>query len=80
MRRARNKRLRNAMYHWARVSSQHDPPSKARHAAPARGHGHPRALRSLAGRLLAQLVAMLKHGSLYEPDRARRVPAGAATG
>ncbi len=80
MRRACNKRLRNAMYHWARVSSQHDTHSKARYAAlRARGHSHARALRSLADRLLAQLIAMLKHGSLYEPERARRGPAGATT-
>ncbi len=78
MRRACNRRLRNAMYHWAGVSAMYDPHSKVRYAAlRARGHGHARALRSLADRLLAQLMAMLKHGSLYQPDRARRAHAGA---
>ena len=78
MRRACNTRLRNAVYHWARVSAQRDPHSKARYSALRRkGHSHARALRSLADRLLAQLMAMLRHGSPYEPNRARRAPAGA---
>jgi len=81
MRRACSRRLRSAMYHWARVSTQHDPHSKARYAAlRARGHSHGRALRSLADRLLAQLMAMLKHGCVYEADRTRRVSAGVTDG
>ena len=80
MRRACNGRLRNAMYHWARVSAIYDPHSKARYAAlRTKGHSHARALRSLGDRLLAQLMAMLKKGSLYEPDRARRAHAGAVS-
>jgi transposase len=70
MRRACNPRLRNAAYHWARVSMQrdalsHDHYARLRHA----GHSHGRALRGLADRLLAVLVAMLKSGTLYAPGR-----------
>lgn len=75
MRRACNRRLRNAMYHWARVSAFCDPHSKARYTAlRGKGHSHARALRSLADRLLAQLLAMLNDGTLYDPNRTRRVP------
>jgi len=76
MRRACDTRLRNAVYHWARVSTQLDPHSKAQYAAlRKRGHTHGRALRSVADRLLRMLVAMLKNATLFDPDRARRVPA-----
>ena len=78
MRRACNRRLRNAVYHWARVAAQHDPRAREIYKAlRARGHTHGRALRQLADRLLAILVAMLLSGTLYDPNRARRVPAGA---
>lgn len=80
MRRACNTRLRNVLYHWARVSVQRDRHSKARYTSLRRkGHSHARDLRSLADRLLAQLMAMLRNGSPYQPDRARRVPAGAVS-
>ncbi len=73
MRRACNARLRNAFYHWARVSVQRDPRSRLRyHALRQRGHSHGRALRSVADRLLSMLIAMLENGTLYEPDRQRR--------
>ena len=78
MRRACDKRLRNAVYHWARVSTQLDPHSKAQYAALRKqGHTHGRALRSVADRLLRILVAMLKNATLFDPNRPRRVPAGA---
>ncbi len=77
MRHGCNGRLRNALYHWARVSSQVDPSSRDLYASSrARGHTHGRALRGLADRLLRILVAMLKAGTLYDPSRARRVPTG----
>ena len=45
-------RLRDAVYHWARVAIQHDPVSKAKYAAlRGRGHGHARALGPVADRL-----------------------------
>jgi transposase len=78
MRRSCDPRLRNALYHWARVSTQLDPNSKAQYASlRKRGHTHGRALRGVADRLLRLLVAMLKNATLFDPNRARRVPAGA---
>jgi len=35
------------------------------------GHGHSRALRGIGDRLLRVLVAMLKAGTPYDPDRRR---------
>jgi len=71
MRRGCNGRLRNALYHWARVASQSDAPSRRYYdRLRARGHKHARALRSLADRLLRVLFAMLKAGALYDADRA----------
>ncbi len=68
-RQACNNRLANAMYHWARVSIQHDPKSKAKYAAlRSRGHSHGRALRSVADRLLNVACAMLKNGTLFNPS------------
>jgi len=68
MRRACNPRLRQAAYHWSRVSLQHDPPSRAYYdRLRQRGHRHGRALRSVADRLFRILIAMLKAGTLYEP-------------
>src|SRR5215468_3937661 len=49
MRYAAHVRLRRAVYHWARIATQHDPKSKARYAAlRQRGHSHGRALRGVA--------------------------------
>ena len=71
-----NNRLRNAFYHWARTSSQHDAAARAYYAAlRARGHSHGRALRSVADRWLRILTAMLLTRTLYEPDRQRRAAA-----
>ncbi len=70
MRYACHRRLRQAVYHWARVSVQCDAHSRAHYAAlRARGHTHPRALRGVADRLLAVLIAMLKTDSLYDATR-----------
>lgn len=61
MRQACSQRLRTAVYHWARVATQHDPRSRARYATlRARGCSHGRALRGVADRLLAVACAMLK--------------------
>ncbi len=80
MRHGCNARLRNALYHWARVSIQHDTHSRTTYAAlRKRGHRHGRALRSVADRWLRVLVAMLKNATLYDPNRPRRVPTGAAS-
>ena len=65
--------LQQAVYHWARVSAQCDPHSRAHYTAlRERGHSHPRALRGIADRLLAILVALLKTGTLYDAARLRR--------
>lgn len=73
-----NTRLRNAFYHWARTSIQHDDAARVYYAAlRARGHTHGRALRSVADRWLRILTAMLMDRTPYDPDRQRRVPAAA---
>lgn len=70
MRYACNGRLRNACYHFARVSTQVDAGARQYYAAlRARGHSHGRALRSVADRWLRILIAMLKTGTLYDPSR-----------
>jgi hypothetical protein len=59
---ARNKRLENALYHWARVATQHDPLSRGRYAALSRrGHSHSRALRTVADHLLSLAWTLLDH-------------------
>jgi len=77
MRRGCNPRLRNAVHYWAQVSAGHDAVSAALYARlRARGCSHGRALRGVADRLLAVLVAMLRHQTLYDPER-RRISAAA---
>lgn len=72
MRYACHQRLREAIYHWARVSVQRDEHSQWHYRAlRARGHNHARALRGVADRLLDVLIAMLKTGTLYDPMRRR---------
>jgi transposase len=71
MRQGCNERLRNAMYHWSRVSIQHDVVSREHYRRlRSAGHPHGRALRGVTDRLLAVLMAMLKSGEPY--DAARR--------
>ena len=75
MRQAADVRLRNAVYHWARVAAQHDPTCKARYKAlRSRGHGHARALRSVADRLLGVACAMLKNRSAFDPNLTAKTP------
>jgi transposase len=68
-RHACNKRLAQAVYHWARVAKQHDPTSAKRYEElRRRGHSHGRALRSLADRLLYVLCTLLKRQVLFDPN------------
>jgi len=70
---AAHRRLANAVYHWARVAVQHDPTSRAKYAAlRRRGHGHARALRSIADRLLYVACAMLQNQTLFDPNHPRQ--------
>ena len=67
---ATHERLRDAAYHWARVAAQRDPVSHAKYQAlRTRGHGHARALRSVADRLLNVACAMLRDGVCFDPHR-----------
>jgi hypothetical protein len=69
-RQACNRRLREAIYHWARVASCYDPRSKQHYAAlRAVGHSHGRAIRGLADRLLAVLMAMLRTRQPYDATK-----------
>jgi hypothetical protein len=68
MRYAAHVRLRNTVYHWARVASQRDPKCRARYAAlRRRGKSHGRALRGVADRLLAPACVLLQRGTLFDP-------------
>lgn len=66
-------RLRQALYHWARVATQHDDLSRRRYAAlRQRGHSHGRALRTVADRLLKVACAMLERRTPFDPDYAAK--------
>ena len=68
---AAHDRLRDAAFHWARVAAQRDPVSHNKYRAlRARGHGHARALRSIADRLINVACAMLRDRSCFDPQRA----------
>lgn len=70
MRYACKPRLRQAMYHWARTSIQHDEGARRYYdQLRARGHHYARALRSVADRWLRILIAMLRTHTLYDPAR-----------
>jgi transposase len=72
MRYAAHVRLRNTVYHWARVATQHDPKCRARYAAfRQRGHSHGRALRGVADRLLALACVLLQRQTLFDPHFAQ---------
>ena len=78
-RRASQRRLVNAVYHWSRTAIQHDPVRRAKYdALRARGHSHGRALRSVADRLLAVACAMLRTGTLFDPHHATAAARAAA--
>jgi len=72
MRYAAHVRLRKAVYHWARVATQHDPKSRIRYAAlRQRGHSHGRALRGVADRLLGLACVLLQRQTPFDPDLAK---------
>jgi transposase len=63
-----NKRLANALYHWARTASLHDPRRRARYRERRRrGHTHGRALRTVGDRLLALACTLLSRQVLFDP-------------
>ena len=67
MRYASHVRLRNTVYHWARVAIQHDHESRTRYAAlRRRGHSHGRAIRGVADRLLAVACVLLQRQTLFD--------------
>ena len=62
-------RLRDAVYHWARVATQHDPKSRSRYVAlRQRGHSHGRAIRGVADRLLALACTLLQRQTVFDPN------------
>ena len=68
-RRASHQRLQDALYHWARVAVQRDPICKNKYQElRQRGHGHSRALRSIADRLLSVACAMLTAQTEFNPQ------------
>jgi transposase len=73
MRRGCNPRLRQALYHMARVAMQRDAHFSDVYAAlRAKGQRHGQALRHIGDRLLRILVAMLRHRTCYDPSRIRQ--------
>src|ERR671913_1158126 len=73
MRYAAQVRLRQAVFHWARVAILHDPKSRGRYEAlRQRGCSYGRALRGVADRLLGVACAMLRRQVLFEPDHGAR--------
>ena len=69
MRYAAQVRLRNAVFHWARVAVLNDPKCASRYAAlRARGHSYGRALRGVADRRLGVACVLLQRGMLFDPD------------
>src|SRR3954453_17651839 len=69
MRYAAQDRLRQAMFHWARVAAVHDPKSRSRYEAlRARGHSYGRALRGGADRLLGVACVLLRRQVLFDPN------------
>lgn len=76
MRYACKRRLRQALYHWARTSIQHDRAARDYYAClRGRGHSHGRALRRVSDRWLRILIAMLKSHTLYDASHVRRTEA-----
>lgn len=70
MRYACKSRLREAVYHWARTSIQHDAPAREYYRRlRGRGHNHARALRSVGDRWLRILISMLQNRTLYDATK-----------
>jgi transposase len=69
MRRAAHNRLRNTVYHWARIAIQHDQKSRSRYMAlRQRGHSHGRAIRGVADRLLNLACTLLRRQTPFDPN------------
>jgi transposase len=69
MRYAAHARLREAVFHWARVAVQNDPKSKSRYEAlRRRGHSYRRALRGVADRMLGVACVLLERRELFNPQ------------
>jgi transposase len=69
-------RVRDAVYHWARVAIQHDTKSRSRYVAlRQRGHSHGRAIRGVADRLLAVACTLLERQTLFDPELGKTVTA-----
>jgi transposase len=74
MRHAAQIRLRQAVFHWARVAVQNDPKSHSRYEAlRARGHSYGRALRGVADRLLGIACVLLLRRELFNPQHGATV-------
>jgi transposase len=72
MRYAAQARLRQALFHWARVAIVHDPKSRSRYETlRARGHSFGRALRGVADRLLGVACVLLRRQVLFDPGHGR---------
>jgi transposase len=70
MRRACNRRLRQGVRQWAFSAARCDPYARSLYKdMRQRGLAHERALRGLADRLLARLVATIRDDALYDPGR-----------
>lgn len=70
MRYACNESLRSACHYWAQGAIRWDHRSQQHYARlRAKGSTHGRALRGVADRLLAMLIAMLRDGTVYDPAR-----------
>ena len=76
MRYAAQVRLRNAVFHWARVAVLNDRRCRGRYEAlRARGHSYGRALRGVGDRLLGVACVLLRRGMLFDPDYGSSVSA-----
>ena len=65
-----NRRLRNALFYWARSAVVEDDRCRARYEAlRARGKSWGCALRNIADRLLYVTCAMLRDGTLYDANK-----------
>lgn len=70
MRRAKNAKLSQALHWWAFGAIRSDKAARMQYdALRARGHNQARALRGVGDRLLRLLVAAMRNGALYDPNR-----------
>jgi len=65
-----NHRLRNVLYYWSQSRVKNEERSRRHyHRLRRAGHSQGRALRGVADRLLAVLIAMLRAQTIYDPER-----------